>query len=107
MPYTFHLAETRSEASQSEALLSLDYRLHRAIFEEPPETLHDLTLFYNLSDFYQDASFVDGQILGLRVEVEKARQRIHHPQATAAVSELGKLCDLAVAKRLNLFAFGE
>jgi hypothetical protein len=107
MPYTFHLAETRQEARQSDAFLSLDYNLHQAIFQGTAESLHDLTLFYNLSDFYQDASFIDSQVLGLRVEVELARQRIHHPQATAAVSELGKLCDVAAARHLNLFAFGE
>ena len=107
MPYTFHLAETQSEASDSDAALSLDYKLHQAIFQGTEESLHDLTLFYNLSDYYQNAAFIDSQVLGLRVEVELARQRIHHPQATAAVSELGRLCDVAVAKRLNLFAFGE
>lgn len=107
MPYTFHLAETRAEASSSDAVLSLDYRLHQTIFQQTEESLHDLTLFYNLSDYYQDASFIDSQVLGLRVEVEQARQRIYDPQATAAVSELGKLCDIAVTKGLNLFAFGE
>jgi hypothetical protein len=107
MPYTLHLAETRTEASSTDADLSLDYHLHQAIFQRTEESLHDLTLFYNLSDFYQDASFVESQILGLRVEVEQARRRIHDPQATAAVSALGKLCDIAVAKGLNLFAFGE
>ena len=107
MPYTFHLAETRTEARGSDADLSLDYHLHQAIFQKTEESLHDLTLFYNLSDFYQDASFIESQVLGLRVEVEQARRRIHDPQATAVVSELGKLCDRAVTRNLNLFAFGE
>jgi hypothetical protein len=107
MPYTFHLAESAQEASHSDADLSLDYHLHQTIFQRTEDSFYDLTLFYNLSDFYQDASFIDNQVLGLRVEVEQARQRIHDPQATAAVSELGKLCDIAVAKGLNLFAFGE
>jgi len=107
MPYTIHLAENADEAAVSDADLSLDYHLHQAIFQQTEESFYDLTLFYNLSDFYQNASYSDSQVLGLRVEVELARQRIHHPQATAAVSELGKLCDIAVAKGLNVFAFGE
>ncbi len=106
MPYNIHLAATRDEARGADADLSLDYQVHQTIFA-PGEPLHDLTLFYHLSDFYQDASFLEGQVLGLRTEVEEARKRIHDPRATAAVSELGKLCDVALARGLNVFAFGE
>jgi hypothetical protein len=107
MPYTIHLAPTREAAAGADADLSLDYHVHQAIFGSDDVALHDLTLFYHLSDFYQDASFLDGQVLGLRTEVEEARARIHDPRATAAMSALAKLCDEAMDRGLNVFAFAE
>jgi len=107
MPYTIHMALTREEAARSEADLSLDYQVHQTIFRGEEVELHDLTLFYHLSDFYQGADFLDGQVLGLRTEVEEARRRIHDPRATAAMSALANLCDQAMDRGLNVFAFGE
>ena len=107
MPYTIHLAETEDEARDSLADLSIDYQVHRQIFEGEEASLHDLPLFYHLSDFYQDAVFIDSHVLSLRVEVEQARARIHDPRATETLSALGKICERAIKKRLNIFGFGE
>ncbi len=107
MPYTIHLATTESEARDSEPGLSLDYRVHQAIFESPDQPLYDLTLFYNLSDFYQDATFAGSRVISLRGELEEARRRIHTPHATAPLGELCKLCDRAIKKGLNLYGFAE
>ena len=107
MPYTIYLAADPSEARSVAPDLSIDYRTHQIIFDPEAAQLHDLSFFYLLSDFYQNASFLENQVLSLRGEVEEARRRIHHPRATEPLSLLGKLCDQAIKRGLNLYAFGE
>jgi len=106
MPYTITLAETESEARTIPADLSIDYQIHQRIFD-PDVSLYDLTLFYNLSDFYQNAAFLESNVVALRSEVEEARRRIHDPRTTETLSLLSKICERARKKRLNIFAFGE
>ncbi|MEO0446965.1 MAG: hypothetical protein AAF191_12905 [Verrucomicrobiota bacterium] len=107
MPYDIHLGEAESQARAELPELSLDYSTHRAIFEESNVELYDLHLFYNLSDFYQNACFLGSHVIGLRADVEEARRRIHHPRATEPLSLLSKLCDRAIKSEKSLFAFGE
>ena len=107
MPYQIHLAETEIEARKSPADLSIDYQVHRRIFDSTQSQLHDLTLFYHLSDFYQDATYISSHVMGLRGEIEEARKRIQDPRATETLSLMGKLCDIALKRELNIYGFGE
>ncbi len=106
MPFTITLAETESEARSIAPDLSIEYQIHQRIFD-PEVDLYDLTLFYNLSDFYQNAAFLESNVVALRSEVEEARRRIHDPRTTETLSLLAKICERARKKRLNIFAFGE
>tara|TARA_R110002096_G_scaffold238581_6_gene430144 strand:+ start:2516 stop:2839 length:324 start_codon:yes stop_codon:yes gene_type:complete len=107
MPYNIHLAENETEALEADAHLSIDYQDHKCIFDPTAVELYDLTLFYNLSDFYQNAVFLDDNVVSLRGEVEEARRRIENPRATHILSEMSMLCERARKSRLNIFAFGE
>ena len=104
MPYDIHLAETEAEATESLPELSIAYKVHQRIFA-PELELWDLTLFYHLSDFYQDARFIDGDVVILRGEVEQARKRVVDPKGTEALSRFAKVCEKALKKRLNIFVF--
>ena len=106
MPLTIHLAETEAEAKDSLADLTIDYKIHQRIFSSGTE-FYDLTLFYHLSDFYQDTRYIDGDVINLRGEVEEARKRIFDPRATELMSAFAKLCERALKARVNIFAFGE
>lgn len=106
MPYTIHLAETEKEARETLPDLSIDYQVHKSIFDSAAE-FHDLQLFYHMSDFYQNATFLETHVLSLRGEVEQARARIFSPRATEAMSVLAKLCEKAIKRRLSIYAFGE
>ncbi len=106
MPYTITVAETEAEARQLDPDLSIEYQIHQRIFN-PDIPLYDLQLFYNLSDFYQNAAFLEASVIGLRGEVEEARQRIEDPRTTETLSLLSKICERARKKGLNIFAFGE
>lgn len=107
MPYQICMAFSQAEARNQEPDLSWDYSLHQAIFASEEADLFDLHLFYNLSDFYQDAQFLGPTVIGLRMEVEEARQRIQTPKATQPLSLLGKLCQKALKTNQSIFAFGE
>ncbi len=107
MPYNIHLAETESDARDADAHLSLNYELHQRIFDPTKAKLYDLTLFYHLSDYYQDAVYLNDTVVSLRGEVEEARKRIHDPRATQILSEMSALCERARKRRLSIFAFGE
>ncbi len=107
MPYNLHLGESETEALETQPHLSIDYPVHRRIFGAAGVQLYDLTLFYNLSDFYQNAAFFGDNVVSLRGEVEEARRRIHDPRATEVLSEMSKLCERARKKGLNIYAFGE
>lgn len=107
MAYDIHLAESKAEARASLPDLSIDYQVHGRIFDPAAAEFHDLPLFYHFSDFYQDAVFLDSQVLSLRGEIEQARARVHDPRGTEVLSVLGKLCDRAVKKHLSIFAFSD
>ena len=107
MPYTIHLAETEAEARDSLADLAIDYKVHQRIFDPAVAEFHDLPMFYRLSDFYQDATFLESNVRSLRSEIELARARVFNPRATDVLSVFSKLCDRAIKKRLSIFAFGE
>ncbi|MFT5465152.1 MAG: hypothetical protein ACI8UO_000239 [Verrucomicrobiales bacterium] len=107
MPFTIHLAKTEAEARIISAVLAIDYQVHQRIFDSTKAEFHDLPLFYHLSDFYQDAIFLESQVLSFRAELDQARARIFDSRATDVLSVLSKLCDRAFKRRLSIFGFSE
>ena len=98
-----HFGENEDEARRRDPEHWLDYASHQLIFKGNEDAFRDLTLFYRLSDFHLDCTFIGGDIPALKTETEEAMNRVHD---FPVVEQLGKLVQVwvrAVRTGKNVF----
>lgn len=107
MSLDLHIASSRRKAEKELAALSVDYPIHAALFSAVLSKPDRYAILIRMSDYYKDAAFEGNEVQDLLLEVRNASAIVDSGPALDFALCLAELCEQALARKLNVYAFSD